>query len=112
PAPDYPTWTGAANSTGGVPVHYLAGEANGWNPSLTDIEAKITPRTTALVLINPNNPTGAVYSEETVRGMADIARRHGLLLLSDEVCEGRTFSGARHARAALAAEDGVLGLRF
>src|SRR5699024_7564128 len=112
PAPDYPTWTGAVNLTGGVPVHYLADEANGWNPSLTDIEAKITPRTTALVLINPNNPTGAVYSEETVRGMADIARRHGLLLLSDEVYERLIFSGARHHHAALAAEDDVLCLTF
>ncbi|HJC28635.1 MAG TPA: pyridoxal phosphate-dependent aminotransferase [Candidatus Dietzia intestinipullorum] len=112
PAPDYPTWTGAVNLTGGVPVHYLADEANGWNPSLTDIEAKITPRTTALVLINPNNPTGAVYSEETVRGMADIARRHGLLLLSDEVYERLIFSGARHHHAALAAGDDVLCLTF
>ncbi|WP_248491522.1 pyridoxal phosphate-dependent aminotransferase [Tsukamurella sp. PLM1] len=112
PAPDYPTWTGAVNLTGGVPVHYLADEANGWNPSLEDIESKVTPRTTALVLINPNNPTGAVYSAETVRGMADIARRHGLVLLSDEIYEELVFGEARHHYAAAAAGDDVLCLTF
>lgn len=112
PAPDYPTWTGAVHLTGGVPVHYLGDESNGWNPSLADIEAKVTPHTTALVMINPNNPTGAVYSEETVRGMADIARRHGLVLLSDEIYEKLIFSGSRHHHAALAAGDDVLCLTF
>lgn len=112
PAPDYPTWTGAVNLTGGVPVHYLADEANGWNPSLEDIESKVTPRTIALVMINPNNPTGAVYSAETVRGMADIARRHGLVLLSDEIYEDLVFGDARHHHAALAAGDDVLCLTF
>ncbi|GEE04058.1 aminotransferase [Gordonia spumicola] len=112
PAPDYPTWTGAVHLTGGVPVHYLADEANGWNPSIDDIESKITPRTTALVLINPNNPTGAVYSEETVRGIADIARRHGLVLLSDEIYEELVFGDARHHHAARAAGDDVLCLTF
>ena len=91
PAPDYPTWTGAVNLTGGVPVHYLADEANDWNPSLDDIAGKITDRTKALVLINPNNPTGAVYSEDTVRGMAELARRHDLILLSDEIYEHLVF---------------------
>ncbi|MBD0023104.1 aminotransferase class I/II-fold pyridoxal phosphate-dependent enzyme [Gordonia pseudamarae] len=112
PAPDYPTWTGAVNLTGGVPVHYLADESDGWNPSLEDIESKVTPRTTALVLINPNNPTGAVYSEETVRGIADIARRHGLILLSDEIYEELVFGQARHHYAARAAGDDVLCLTF
>ena len=112
PAPDYPTWTGAVNLTGGVPVHYLADEANDWNPSLADIEAKVTPRTRALVMINPNNPTGAVYSAETVRGMADIARRHGLILLSDEIYEKLVFGDAVHHHAALAAGDDVLCLTF
>lgn len=112
PAPDYPTWTGAVNLTGGVPVHYLADEANGWNPSLEDVESKVTPRTKALVLINPNNPTGAVYSEETVRGMADIARRHGLVLLSDEIYEELVFGDAAHHHAALAADSDVLCLTF
>ncbi|KAA0918476.1 aminotransferase class I/II-fold pyridoxal phosphate-dependent enzyme [Dietzia sp. ANT_WB102] len=112
PAPDYPTWTGAVNLTGGVPVHYLADEAHAWTPSLEDIESRITPRTTALVMINPNNPTGAVYSEDTVRGMADIARRHGLILLSDEIYEKVIFGDARHHHAARAAGDDVLCLTF
>ncbi|MFD4368044.1 pyridoxal phosphate-dependent aminotransferase [Rhodococcus sp. NPDC058521] len=112
PAPDYPTWTGAVNLTGGVPVHYLADESHGWNPSVADIESKVTPRTTALVMINPNNPTGAVYSEETVRGIADIARRHGLILLSDEIYEELVFGDARHHHAARAAGDDVLCLTF
>ncbi|WOC13067.1 pyridoxal phosphate-dependent aminotransferase [Gordonia sp. MP11Mi] len=112
PAPDYPTWTGAVNLTGGVPVHYLADEANGWNPSVEDIESKVTARTRALVMINPNNPTGAVYSEETVRGMADIARRHDLILLSDEIYEELVFGDARHHHAARAAGDDVLCLTF
>ncbi|MGO3326373.1 pyridoxal phosphate-dependent aminotransferase [Gordonia sp. (in: high G+C Gram-positive bacteria)] len=112
PAPDYPTWTGAVNLTGGVPVHYLADESNGWNPSIEDIESKVTSRTTALVMINPNNPTGAVYSEETVRGMADVARRHGLILLSDEIYDELIFGDARHHFAARAAGDDVLCLTF
>ncbi|MCF8586994.1 pyridoxal phosphate-dependent aminotransferase [Gordonia liuliyuniae] len=112
PAPDYPTWTGAVNLTGGVPVHYLADEANGWNPSIEDIESKVTPRTRALVMINPNNPTGAVYSEETVRGIADIARRHDLILLSDEIYEELVFGDARHHHAARTAGDDVLCLTF
>ncbi|GAA4680412.1 pyridoxal phosphate-dependent aminotransferase [Gordonia humi] len=112
PAPDYPTWTGAVNLTGGVPVHYLADESDGWNPSLEDIESKVTDRTTALVMINPNNPTGAVYSEQTVAGMADIARRHGLVLLSDEIYEELVFGDARHHHAARAAGDDVLCLTF
>ncbi len=112
PAPDYPTWTGAVNLTGGVPVHYRADEANDWNPSLEEIESRVTARTRALVIINPNNPTGTVYSAETVRGMADIARRHGLILLSDEIYEHLVFGGARHHHAALAAGEDVLCLTF
>lgn len=112
PAPDYPTWTGAVNLTGGVPVHYLADEANGWNPSLEDIEAKVTPRTKALVLINPNNPTGAVYSEDTVRGMAEIARRHGLILLSDEIYDRLVYGDAVHHHAARFCGEDVLCFTF
>ena len=112
PAPDYPTWTGAVNLTGGVPVHYLADENNDWNPSLEDIASKITDRTKALVMINPNNPTGAVYSEDTVRGMAELARRHNLILLSDEIYEHLVFDGAQHHHAALAAGEDVLCMTF
>eukprot|EP01032_Pedospumella_encystans_P033392 gene33392-37734_t len=78
PAPDYPLWTGAATLAGGVPVHYLCDEDDDWNPDLADIEAKITENTHAIVIINPNNPTGAVYSREVVEGLVDIARRHQL----------------------------------
>ncbi|MCW2851920.1 MAG: pyridoxal phosphate-dependent aminotransferase, partial [Nocardioides sp.] len=79
PAPDYPLWTGAVTLAGGVPVHYLCDEDDDWNPDLADIEAKITENTHAIVIINPNNPTGAVYSKATVEGLVDIARRHELV---------------------------------
>ncbi len=112
PAPDYPLWTGAVTLTGGVPVHYVCDEEDGWNPDLADIESKITPRTRALVMINPNNPTGAVYSEQIVRGLVDIARRHGLVLLSDEIYEKILFDDAVHHHAATFAGDDVLCLTF
>ena len=95
PAPDYPLWTAAVTLAGGRAVHYLCDEADGWNPSLADIESRITSRSTALVLINPNNPTGAVYSEEIVRGFVDIATRHDLVLLADEIYEKILYDGAR-----------------
>ena len=85
PAPDYPLWTGAITLTGGTPVHYRCDEANGWIPDLADIESKITSNTFAIVIINPNNPTGAVYSEDTVRALVDIARRNRLVVMADEI---------------------------
>ncbi|UIJ34035.1 pyridoxal phosphate-dependent aminotransferase [Allobranchiibius sp. GilTou73] len=112
PAPDYPLWTGAVTLAGGTPVHYRCDEANGWNPDLDDIESRITPNTHALVLINPNNPTGAVYSEEIVRGFVDIARRHELVLMCDEIYEKILFDGAVHHHAATFAGDDVLCLTF
>jgi alanine-synthesizing transaminase len=112
PAPDYPLWTGAVALTGGTPVHYRCDEANGWNPDLEDIEAKITENTHALVVINPNNPTGAVYSEETVKGLVDIARRHNLVLMSDEIYEKILFDDAVHHHAATYAGDDVFCLTF
>src|SRR5699024_7649567 len=84
PAPDYPLWTGAVSLAGGTPVHYLCDESNGWMPDLADIESKITANTHALVIINPNNPTGAVYSEEMVKGLVDIARRQDVMMFADE----------------------------
>ena len=87
PAPDYPLWTGAVSLTGGIPVHYRCDETNGWNPDLEDIESKITENTYAIVIINPNNPTGAVYSEDIVKGLVDIARRHQLVVMADEIYE-------------------------
>lgn len=112
PAPDYPLWTGAVTLCGGTPVHYRCDEENGWNPDLADIEAKITPQTQALVIINPNNPTGAVYSEETVKGLVDIARRHDLVLMSDEIYEKILFDDAVHHHTASFAADDVLCLTF
>jgi alanine-synthesizing transaminase len=112
PAPDYPLWTGAVTLSGGVPVHYRCDEENGWNPDLADIESKITENTHALVIINPNNPTGAVYSEDVVKGLVDIARRHQLVIFSDEIYEKILFDDAVHHHSATYAGDDVLCLTF
>ncbi|MEO3937154.1 pyridoxal phosphate-dependent aminotransferase [Dermatophilaceae bacterium Soc4.6] len=112
PAPDYPLWTGAVTLAGGTPVHYRCDESNGWAPDLDDLEAKITPATHALVIINPNNPTGAVYSDEIVRGLVDIARRHRLVVMADEIYEKIIFDDSVHHHAATFAADDVLCLTF
>jgi alanine-synthesizing transaminase len=112
PAPDYPLWTGAVSLSGGTPVHYLCDEDDDWNPDLADIEAKITERTQALVIINPNNPTGAVYSDQVVRALVDIARRHELVVFSDEIYEKILFDDAVHHHTASYAGDDVLCLTF
>ncbi|AKU16931.1 pyridoxal phosphate-dependent aminotransferase [Luteipulveratus mongoliensis] len=112
PAPDYPLWTGAVSLAGGRPVHYICDEDNGWNPDLADIESKITERTKALVLINPNNPTGAVYSPDIIKGFVELARKHDLVLLSDEIYEKILFDGAVHHHTATYAGDDVLCLTF
>lgn len=111
PAPDYPLWTAQVTLCGGRAVHYLSDESNGWNPDPADIAARITPRTKAIVLINPNNPTGAVYSGQTVRGIVELAREHGLIVLSDEVYEKIIYHG-EHVHAAGPAGDDVLCLTF
>lgn len=105
PAPDYPLWTAAVSLAGGTPVHYLGDETDGWNPDLADLEAKITDRTKALVVINPNNPTGAVYSREVLQGMVELARRHGLLLLADEIYDRVLYDDAEHISLATLAPD-------
>jgi alanine-synthesizing transaminase len=112
PAPDYPLWTGAVSLAGGHPVHYLCDESNGWLPDLDDIESKITENTYALVIINPNNPTGAVYPPETVRALVEIARRHDLVVMSDEIYEKILYDDATHHHAAAFARDDVLCLTF
>ncbi len=112
PAPDYPLWTGAITLCGGKPVHYLCDETNEWNPDLADIESKITENTHAIVIINPNNPTGAVYSKQIVEGMVDIARRHDLVVFADEIYEKILFDDAVHHHAAKAAGNDVLCLTF
>jgi alanine-synthesizing transaminase len=111
PAPDYPLWTAAVSLSGGKPVHYLCDEADGWMPSLDDIRAKITPRTKGIVVINPNNPTGALYSDELLKGIVAIAREHGLVILADEVYDKVLYDGARHTPLAILSGD-VLTLTF
>ena len=111
PAPDYPLWTAMVSLSDGTPVHYLADEDNGWQPDLDDIRARITPRTKAIVVINPNNPTGAVYSREVLEGIAEIAREHSLLILTDEIYDRILFDDAVHIPMASVAPD-LLCLTF
>ena len=111
PAPDYPLWTAATSLAGGVPVHYVCDEANGWMPSLEDMRAKITPRTRGIVVINPNNPTGALYSDALLRGIVQLAREHDLVLLVDEVYDKVLYDGVRHTAMASLSTD-VLTLTF
>ncbi len=96
PAPDYPLWTAAVSLSGGTPVHYLCDEQANWWPDLADIKAKITPNTKALVIINPNNPTGAVYSKEVLLGMLELARQHDLVVFSDEIYDKILYDDAVH----------------
>jgi len=111
PAPDYPLWTAAASLSGGTPVHYLCDERNGWMPDLDDIRAKITPRTKGIVVINPNNPTGALYSDELLQAIVAIARQHGLVIFADEVYDKVLYDGVHHTAIASLSED-VLTLTF
>lgn len=111
PAPDYPLWTAMTSLAGGTPVHYRCDNDDGWQPDLDDIRAKVTPRTKAIVVINPNNPTGAVYTRETLEGIVEIAREHSLLLLSDEIYDRILFDDARHIPLATLAPD-LLCLTF
>lgn len=105
PAPDYPLWTAATSLSGGKPVHYLADEEDDWNPSIEDIRSKITERTKAIVVINPNNPTGAVYSRKVLQQIVDIAREHELLILADEIYDRILYDGAEHISIATLAPD-------
>ena len=105
PAPDYPLWTASASLSGGKPVHYLCDETNGWMPNLDDVRAKITPRTKGLVVINPNNPTGALYSDDLLRGLVQIAREHGLVLLADEVYDKVLYEDVKHTALASLSTD-------
>lgn len=111
PAPDYPLWTASTSLSGGTPVHYLCDESNGWMPSLDDIRAKITPKTKAIAVINPNNPTGALYSDDLLKGIIDIAREHGLVILADEVYDKVLYDGVKHTAIASLSTD-VLTLTF
>jgi alanine-synthesizing transaminase len=105
PAPDYPLWTASVTLSGGRAVHYLCDEANHWWPDMADVEAKITDRTRAIVLINPNNPTGAVYPRHILERFADLAREHDLVLFSDEIYEKILYEDAVHIHTAAVASD-------
>jgi alanine-synthesizing transaminase len=96
PAPDYPLWTAAVSLSGGTPVHYLCDEANEWAPDLEDLRSKISSKTKAIVVINPNNPTGAIYSKEVLLSMVAIAREYGLLLFADEIYDKMVYDEAEH----------------
>ena len=111
PSPDYPLWTASTSLSGGTPVHYVCNEADGWMPDIADMRAKITPRTKGIVVINPNNPTGALYSTQLLLEIVALAREHGLVLLSDEVYDKVLYEDARHTALASLSTD-VLTLTF
>lgn len=111
PAPDYPLWTGSVSLSGGRPVHYICDEANEWFPDAEDIERKITPRTRGIVVINPNNPTGALYPPEVLEGIVEIARRHRLIVFADEIYDKTLYDGHTHTSIASLADD-LLFLTF
>ncbi|MEI8094691.1 MAG: pyridoxal phosphate-dependent aminotransferase [Spirochaetales bacterium] len=111
PAPDYPLWTASTHLAGGRAVHYLCDEASGWIPDLKDMEAKITDKTKGIVVINPNNPTGAIYPKAVLEGIIELARKHGLLVFSDEIYDKIIYDGDAHYSMACLADD-VLFLTF
>ncbi len=111
PAPDYPLWTAAVSLSGGTPVHYVCDESNGWMPNIEDIRSKITKNTKGIVVINPNNPTGALYSDELLMQIVELARKHGLIIFADEVYDKVLYDGVKHTPIASLSED-VLTLTF
>ncbi len=111
PAPDYPLWTASVALSGGTPVHYLCDEQADWTPDLADLRSKITPNTKGIVVINPNNPTGVMYSDATLHGIVAIAREFGLVILADEVYDKVLYDGVKHTAMASLSHD-VLTLTF
>jgi alanine-synthesizing transaminase len=111
PAPDYPLWTAAVSLSGGTPVHYNCVEENGWMPDLADIRSKINKNTKGIVVINPNNPTGALYSDELLKGIIQIARENDLIIFADEVYDKVLYDGVEHTAIASLSTD-VLTLTF
>ncbi|EJD6333838.1 pyridoxal phosphate-dependent aminotransferase [Proteus mirabilis] len=105
PAPDYPLWTAAVSLSGGNAVHYMCDEQQGWFPDLDDIRRKISPRTRGIVIINPNNPTGAVYSKEILLEIVEIARQHNLIIFADEIYDKILYDDAQHHSIAAMAPD-------
>jgi alanine-synthesizing transaminase len=111
PAPDYPLWTAAVSLSGGNPVHYLCDEQSDWMPDIEDIKRKITPRTKGIVVINPNNPTGALYPTELLEQIVEVARQHQLIVFADEIYDKTLYDGNVHTSIASLADD-VLFLTF
>ncbi len=111
PAPDYPLWTAAVSLSGGTPVHYLCDEGAGWLPDLDDMRRKITPNTRGIVVINPNNPTGALYPDDLLRSLVEIARQHQLIVFADEIYDKTLYDGNKHTSLASLADD-VLFVTF
>ena len=111
PAPDYPLWTAAVSLSGGTPRHYLCDESNGWLPDMDDIRRKITPQTKAIVIINPNNPTGALYPESLLLEVLAVAREYGLIVYADEIYDKMLYDGAQHTAIGSLSED-VLTISF
>ena len=105
PAPDYPLWTASVVLSGGKAVHYMCDEQSGWHPDIADIRSKITPRTRAIVIINPNNPTGALYPDSVLLEIVEVAREHQLIVFADEIYDKTLFDGATHTSIASLAED-------
>ena len=105
PAPDYPLWTAAVTLSTGTPIHYMCDEQNEWMPDLDDMRSKITPNTRAIVIINPNNPTGALYSDELLVKIIEIAREHQLIIFADEIYDKMLYDGATHTSIASLATD-------
>ncbi len=111
PSPDYPLWTAAVSLSSGTPVHYLCDEAQGWAPSIDDMRAKVSSKTKGIVIINPNNPTGAIYDDATLKAVIQIAREYGLIIFADEIYDKTLFDGKTHTSIASLATD-VLMITF
>ncbi|HQR82319.1 MAG TPA: pyridoxal phosphate-dependent aminotransferase [Thiotrichales bacterium] len=105
PSPDYPLWTAAVSLSGGTPRHYICDEGSGWMPDLEDMRSKITDKTRALVIINPNNPTGALYPDEILKSLIQIAREHQLIIFADEIYDKMLYDGRTHTSIASLADD-------
>ena len=111
PAPDYPLWTAAVSLSGGTPIHYMCDETNGWAPDINDIRSKVTPKTKGIVVINPNNPTGAIYSDQILKSIVDVAKEFGLIIFADEIYDKTLYDGKTHTSIASLSED-VLTITF
>lgn len=112
PAPDYPLWTASVTLAGGTAVHYVCDEQSDWNPDIEDIKKKITPNTKAIVIINPNNPTGAVYEKDLLKQIVKVARENGLIIFADEIYDRLLMDGAKHTSVASLAGEDVFCITF